>query len=416
MTPVKIPPTTPFPAADAGLARLVALLTPTGVALYATFQGVQQVLAPIQVEALPGADKVAGVGLLTVIGAATGVAGLVMGGALSDATRSRFGRRAPWLAGMALVSAFLILAMPFAGALSILAALYGAAWFTLNFFQGALLAVTPDRVPDAQRARVSSIFGFAMPIGALSGIALAAHWPDARGYALLTAMLLVSTAAFVTLCREPPFLGAAANDNRRARFGFSVSAFGSRDYALAFAFRTTMFVGQYAINNYLLYALKDYVGVGHLPGGTAESAYGLFTLARTGATVLAIAAGGYWLARTRRRKIFAQVYALTMTAAMLAPALSASWGAMLAFAVLGGLAIGLYGAVDLALTTQVLPSRVSAGRDLAMLFMAGATAQFLAPPIGAFMIRGMGYGPLFFVGAALTLAAGLIASRLRSVR
>jgi hypothetical protein len=53
-------------------------------------------------------------------------------------------------------------------------------------------------------------------------------------------------------------------------------------------------------------------------------------------------------------------YAGLTAAALLAPALSATWTAMLIFAVLSGAAYGIFALVDLAIITQVLPARDSA--------------------------------------------------------
>ena len=41
--------------------------------------------------------------------------------------------------------------------------------------------------------------------------------------------------------------------------------------------------------------------------------------------------------------------------------------------------MGVYAVIDLTLMSRVLPNPHSPGRDLAMLVMAGATAQFIAP-------------------------------------
>ena len=88
--------------APASLNRVLTLLLPMALTLYANFNGVQLILAPLQVEAIDPAGKIQNLAWLTMICAVTGVAGLTSGGAASDATRSRWGRRSPWLAGMAL--------------------------------------------------------------------------------------------------------------------------------------------------------------------------------------------------------------------------------------------------------------------------------------------------------------------------
>jgi hypothetical protein len=75
--------------------RLLALLLPPAFALYATFNGVQQISIPLQVEAVDPSRKVEQLGLIITLCSVASVLGLVSGGAISDATRSRFGRRRP---------------------------------------------------------------------------------------------------------------------------------------------------------------------------------------------------------------------------------------------------------------------------------------------------------------------------------
>jgi MFS family permease len=64
----------------------------------------------------------------------------------------------------------------------------------------------------------------------------------------------------------------------------------------------------------------------------------------------------------------------------------------------------------------VLPSKDSAGRDLAILAMAGAAAQFLAPLLGGGLIKFLGYDALFVVAAIITLIAGGVTLFVRGVR
>ena len=81
-----------------------------------------------------------------------------------------------------------------------------------------------------------------------------------------------------------------------------------------------------------------------------------------------------------------QVYAGLTVAALLAPTLSATWTAMLIFAMLSGAAYGIFASVDLAIITQVLPTRDSAGRDIGLLAVTGAAPQLIAPAIGGLLI------------------------------
>jgi MFS family permease len=403
--------------AGIGVGRLLAFLLPMAFALYANFQGVQLILVPVQVEAIDPSRKIANLALLTIFCAITGVAGLMAGGALTDATRSRWGRRARWLAAMAIASALLAVALGFQRQLAPIAALYATLWFTLNFFQAAMLAATPDRVPLDKRSLASSILGLGAPLGALIGVNLVAWATGESGYAALAALLIATTAAFTIFAREGAFHGRGV----RPRFKLSgalrsLSGFRSRDFATLFVLRVTMFVAQFSINNYLLYILQDHIGAANLPAGSGRIAAGFLSSLRILVTVVVILFAGWIAGRTSRRKIFAEIYAFAMAAASVAPILSPTWLGMLLFAALGGGAMGFYSAVDLDVMAHVLPDKTASGRDLSVLVMAGAAAQLLAPVIGGGVIKLLGYDALFAFGALGALGVGAAALRLQSVR
>jgi MFS family permease len=390
------------------VARLLALLLPTALSLYANFNGFQSIVTPKLIEAIDPAHKIERLAELTTICAVTGVLGLSLGGAFSDASFGRYGRRAPWLAGMALLSAGLALGLSGQTTLLGVNAICGALWFTLNFYQAAMLAATPDRVPDTKRALASSVVGVSGPLGAVFGVNLAAVLPLGIGAAALVVCLLVTTALFLVFAREKPFAQRprAAGGRRRSLNLFR--SFGHRDFALAYVFRVLMFLGQYSINNYLFYILQDHIGAAN-PG----VASGQISALRTTATLATVGLALWCANRTHKRKIFAQSYALIMAPAMLIPVALPSWTGMLAFAALSGVASGVYSAIDLPLMSKVLPAPESAGRDLALLVMAGASAQFLAPWIGGGLIAHFGYETLFIVSAFITLLCGLTISMIR---
>jgi MFS family permease len=406
-----------------GAGRLLSLMAPTALALYANFQGVQLILVPLQVEAIDPNRKIVNLAAMTFHCALTGVLGLMIGGAASDATRGRWGRRSPWLATMAAASTVLSLTLGLQARLIAVAAAYGALWFTLNFFQSALLAVAPDRVPERLRSFASSVIALAGPVGTLLGVNLAAFAPNEWGYAGLAAILAVSTTSFLVFAREGPHGEGPGSASPSIFAGLRPSAaltffhgFRSRDFSLAFAIRTAMFTAQFMIANYLFYILQDHIGVDQLPARSPQIAAGALTTIRTLATILAIFVAGWLANRSKRRKPFVQVYALGMAIAMLIPVFSPTWLGMTGFAVIGGLAMGAYSVVDLALMSQVLPNKSAVGRDLAILVMAGAFAQFISPVAGGALIKFVGYDPLFACAAILTTSVAAMTFFLRGVR
>jgi MFS family permease len=127
--------------ANPSIARLLALLLLPAFALYGTFNGVQQIVLPLQVQQIDQSGKVGHLALIVTICSIASVVGLGAGGALSDATRSRFGRRTPWLAGMATASAVLLVVMARQTSLIAIIAVSAILWFALSWRDGRAASV-----------------------------------------------------------------------------------------------------------------------------------------------------------------------------------------------------------------------------------------------------------------------------------
>ncbi len=106
------------------------------------------ILVPAQVSRIDTAQTAANLAIVLPAGAVGAFIGNPLGGAMSDRTTSRFGRRRPWI---------LMGSLATAGGLGLLANSYSIiwlaiGWFFVQFFGNILLssytAIMPDRVPD----------------------------------------------------------------------------------------------------------------------------------------------------------------------------------------------------------------------------------------------------------------------------
>src|ERR1700748_3609762 len=88
-------------------------------AMVCGFQGIQQILIPLQIQKMDALHKIADLAGLTVLSAAFATVGILLGGAWSDRTHSALGRRSPWLIGMGLVSCGLMIVASYAHTLPV---------------------------------------------------------------------------------------------------------------------------------------------------------------------------------------------------------------------------------------------------------------------------------------------------------
>lgn len=119
--------------------RLAVLLFLAFASVITIFQGIQNILLPAVVQNLAPEAKVGTLALLSTLASVTTVVALFAGGAISDRTRSRWGRRTPSLVLSLLGSIVLMPLMALADSIVGLLILMPLLWFTLNYYQSALL-------------------------------------------------------------------------------------------------------------------------------------------------------------------------------------------------------------------------------------------------------------------------------------
>lgn len=397
--------------------RLSVLLFFGYAALVSVFQGIANILLPALVQQIAPASKLSTLAVLTTSAAVTTVVALLAGGAISDRTRSRWGRRTPSLAISCAVSVVLMLAMGAVGSVAQLMILMPLLWFSTNYYQAVLLAILPDRIPEAERGFASSAIGLAVPVGLFAGINMAAFAPTPSiGYALLAVPFILTTVALILIEPEGSSLHwekDQANGDESAPTSF-FAAFSDCDFSLTFASRFLLFLAYYTISGYLFYVVQDYVGVAQLPSRSAGAAVSLMLSLITVGWLLITPLTGFISDRIGRTAAVVAITSIAIGIVMLVPALSNSWAAMLTFGMGLGLTFGVYFAMDIKLAATVLSSRKSAGRDLGILVVAGSGPTVLAPGIAATIIAYASFPALFAFGGVMAIAGGLCAFFIRN--
>jgi MFS family permease len=378
------------------LTRLLCFLLPPTAALMAGFNGIQQVLVPGQVALMDPVNKVSSLAILTMFAAITSMIGIPLGGTLSDRTRSRFGKRTPWIVGLSIIAAALMLAMGVSANLMMFGLAYSLLWLTANMTQGALVAILPDRVPEARRGVASAILGLGPPVGALIGVNIASHVGALMSYTLIAFGLIVTCIALVFGAREESSLDSVivVEDSKGTRSGISgfFEAFRERDFTYAFISRFMLFMAYFTVSGYLFYTLSDYIGIKNIPNGNVPVAVSTLVTITVGVWVVIATFCGW-------------------------PIMMPTWTGMVVYSILSGAFIGTYFAVDLAVMSLVLPSKDTAGRDLGILTVATGLPQITSSVVaGGLITYAGGYPALYLFGGACALIAGTVIFLIKKVR
>ena len=281
---------------------------------------------------------------------------------------------------------------------------------SLNCYQAAITAIIPDRVPASQRATISGLAGLSQVIGTVVGVGLTNAMPTTVAkYALLGAVLGLAMLGLYLSYRDRPLIGDRPAWPTIAVFFGSLA---HRDFALAWLTRGLVTLGYALGTTYLLYFLRDRVGI-------TDPAGGVFTanIVAAGALLVTVFVGGILSDRTGRRKIFVIISTVVIAAGLATLALVPTWpGTLVSAGLLGG-GFGVYLAVDLALITEVLPSAEDSGRDLGIINIALTLPQTFAPALSALFITQLGgYSQLFGTAAVVTLISAVLVSLIKGVR
>ncbi|MBO3662701.1 MFS transporter [Microbacterium stercoris] len=366
-----------------------------------------------------------------VLGYITGTAQLVylvispLIGIWSDRTRSRLGRRSPFIyLGTAIGLAGLVV-IGFAPSLLIV----GAGWILgmsgWSIAGAALQTLQADKLPESQRGRVSALTGLMTQIAPVLGIGVA--------YAVSSSTMLIfvlpGVIGALLLALFPLFKpeGSSKDLPRRDQvtlrsvisgYGFDVRKY--PDFAWNWLGRFVFFIGLYFNTTFgtFFYAQRLDMPVREVAGIVATVGMIGVLAAAAGAVV-----GGFLSDKLQRRRLFVLLGAVLFVVGALAEATAWSLPQIIIGAVLMQLAIALFATVDQAIIFAIIPERDQAGRYMAVTQFAQKIPAAVAPLLAGVVITigavggDKNYTLLYLVGGVLALAGGLIILlKVKSVR
>jgi MFS family permease len=411
--------TSTVPVVGRARQRLVASMLVANLFLFATYAGVVAILLPQQLAVLDEANKIANLAIVTGASAFFTLFAQPIVGAFSDRTKSRHGRRSPWLVVGGVGGGVLVIVLQFAPSVFWITVVWVAAQVLLNAFQGPLSAVIADRVSRDGRATASAFAGAGTSVGATIGIVLAGQLLSQIGvaYGLFGLGMIVVSVAFVIFNRDGDSRTLPIGPFNWMAFikGFWVSPRKHPDFAWAFAGRFVMVLGYQGVQNYQFYILTDRLGLTPADaGGTA----GLLSLCSMVTLVLGSLVFGRISDKLGRRKVFVFTASVVMAAGIAIPLFVPTVPAMIVYSLIVGVGYGAYMAVDVALMIDVLPSQGDAGRDLGVLNIASNIPQAITPVAAAILlgIFAGNYSSIFGFAALMVLLSSVLVFPIKSVR
>ncbi len=375
-------------------------------------------------------------GRIAGVGAIEAMIGPALFGYLSDRTRSRWGRRRPFIAiGAALTAAALVF---LAGANSLWMFFVGYIFLQISddIGTGPYAAIIPDLVPEERRGKASGIMSqlqlFAQIVAAVAGLMLGSALLIFLTIAVINivcAVIVLMTvrerqtdfvARTVLLSEADKAPGLAAKLARG--MGEWAAPWRSLDFRWVWFTRFLNALGFYIILNYVPNYLKDSVRTFDLFGFRLDDSFRAslvisLTLSLSGA--ISAVCGGPLADRIGRKRVI--LYSGWLMFLTLIPfALIPSYRVILALAPFFGIGYGAYLSASWALAADVLPSKEDAAKDMGIWQMSVAAPQVVAGFVVGLLIHlgnqqrmGLGYTVAFLFAAVAFLIGSILVNRVK---
>lgn len=415
-------PAHPFTTANPTHSVSAWYITALGIAQFGIYVAIlSPVFVSMQLKAqvLNPADPAAVIAVALPIGSIGAIVGNPLFGALSDRTRTPWGRRRPWLLGGILVLLGGLALVASAPNVAVLTVAWLICQLGSNAAFSAMMASYADNVPESQRGRAASVIGFSQNVAILAGTYAAAllveNLPLLFLLPGLLGVLCVVVYVFVTpdhlpSTRPKPFSWMTIIHT------FWTNPLRFPDYGLAWWSRFLIILATFLFTTFRLFYMQDHLGMG-AKEATAAVAFGV--LLYTIALLIGTVASGWLSDRLRRRKVFVGGSTLLFGVGLIVLVYAQDVAHFYIAEVIMGLAYGVYVAVDNALVVDVLPDRDKPGKDLGVMNIANSLPQSFAPALGALLLA-VGGGdnyPVLLWGAGITAVLGaLVIIPIRSVR
>jgi MFS family permease len=387
------------------------------------------IVLPNQIAAIVGdANKEFYNGLVPALGAVVSLLITPIAGALSDRSRSRFGRRRPFMTAGTLINIlFLLLIAGFGTGSNIWLFLlcYVGIQLGNNLSGGPYAGLIPDVVPPQQRGSASGWLGLMTAIGTLVGALSAGqliqngnYWPI---YIVIIVALLIMLALTLWGVREQPnTIDPGAFDVGAFLRSFLLDPKVYRDFYWVLITRGLVTMGIFSVFTFFQYFLQDVIKVAN-PAEQSSYLIGIIIVAGIPTSLIA---GSLSDRYGRKPMVYISgglmaLASIIFIAVALAPSLAFTY----VVGALFGIGYGAYQAVDWALAIDVLPGGEDAAKDMGIWHVALVLPQILAPAITGLILNALksqslllGYTVVFILTAIWFVLGTVFVRQIKGAR
>ena len=320
-------------------------------------------------------------------------------GALSDRTRTRFGRRFPYIIGGTVAAVIMMQGIPMAAnrvSLPLFMVALGLTLLAMAGYRSPAVALMPDLTPKPQRSQANAVVNLMGALGgilALGLIALLSPHGESHDYARLFlaigAVMLAALALQLLKVREPKALAEEAEQAQSARARLDGPV--RRSLLLLLASIFLWFFGYNAVTTFFSNYARQYWGL-------ERGAFSYALMVAQGAAIVMFLPSALLARRIGRRRTILSGIALLVVAFVTGGLFTRYHMAILLCFALAGVGWAAINVNSLPMVVELCRG-ADTGRYTGYYYTASMAAQILTPVLVGALIERVGYGILFFYGA-----------------
>ncbi|MCO6558745.1 MAG: MFS transporter [Bifidobacterium sp.] len=384
------------------------------------FAMVSQILLPQKIKDLGASNPTAALGTMTAVGSIVALVANIIVGALSDMTKSKFGKRAPWLFWGAWFTLAFYLLMGYIGVVVGLTITLWLSKLSFNMMNSPIYSTVSDRVPEKYRGTISSAIGFGNTFGLAIGAWVGAKFINSvkMGFTISAILMFVSAMLFLIIIpRDKSNKDEPVAENGESLWHHIVYSFTpplhAPDFWKAFCCRTLLLLAIQMLAGYWMYICEDYIG---LPKESAAKVVSTLAILQMVASIVAMFVGPI-SDRIHRRKPMVVLAAALAVIGFAAPMIFRSVQGMYVAALFVSLGQGIFMAIDQALNVDVLPSKENAGKDLGFINAATTAGQSAGMALTSAIVSATGtYTYIFPIAIVMAVLSVVFVLSIKSVR
>lgn len=373
-------------------------------------------LLPQHLKDVGMANPTAAFGIITSVTSLVSLFAGYIWGTMSDRTRSRFGKRTPWIFWGSIVAGIgLYLLGSFQTTLNLTLA-YCFNTLGQNAIQTPMYAFLADRVPKNVRGTLSAGLGatsIGLPIGQfISSYFLGRPY---QNIGFIVGGVLIALSGLLALAIIPRERSSKDAEIRQDKTIKDVlvtllppKMAGAHDFYKSCAGRFLIMTSYTMVMQYLLYILENYIGQSTIDAAKSMNRLSMFTLV---VSLVGLVISGPMSDYIKRRKVPVVTGGILMIVGTLIPLFVKSTNGVIAYAIFAGLGYGVYLAVDGALNMDVIPEQAkidkNTGKYIGFSNLTNTLGLTAAPMATSMIVTASGSYVLAFVGSIAATIIGI---------